>query len=306
MSAYNHAAYVEQAIESILAQTYDNFELLVIDDGSSDDTAAIIEKLSRTHGFYFKRQENRGLPVTLNELVQISSGDYITACASDDFWPSTRLDEQVSLLVNNPEYDIVHSDVFYVDTKGFPFNPKKFNKSKPVNGTNEYIPFIAHLRRYNTTTMMARRSSWLKVGLYNESIGVEDFEWWMRATKILNIHYSPSKWTYYRQHSNNFVCRQDGALIAADSHYHVARKIGFVHGIIFLATFVPFLVYVESIARRHRRYLFLLLLPFYFWSISYLKSLVYIFIHPSVVKALQNRFVFLLKNIMRHIHPVNE
>ncbi len=112
MSAYNHAAYVEQAIESILAQTYDNFELLVIDDGSSDDTAAIIEKLSRTHGFYFKRQENRGLPVTLNELVQISSGDYITACASDDFWPSTRLDEQVSLLVNNPEYDIVHSDVF--------------------------------------------------------------------------------------------------------------------------------------------------------------------------------------------------
>lgn len=278
MSAYNHEQYVEQAILSIINQTYQDFELLVIDDGSTDRTSDILERLSQEHGFHFESQENLGLPRTLNKLISMAKGEYITGCASDDFWPPNRLEEQIQEFVNDDYIDMVHANVLFVDVNSslVPVSISK-NRKMPVDGRTEFLPLIAHRRRYNTTSMMVRRSSFNSVGYYDESIGVEDFDWWVRATRILNIKFCQERtWTFYRVHSNNWVRRPDGALKSVKSHYAVVRKLGIFHGSIFFMTKISGVMLWETIARRKRRYFYIFLFPFLFWNLSFIKSSLFV------------------------------
>lgn len=273
MSAYNHEKYIEQAIRSIYGQTYQNFELLVIDDGSSDRTPEILEKLSQEYGFYFERQQNMGLPKTLNKLIRMAEGEYVSGCASDDYWPPNRLEEQVAELDSDPDVDLVHSNVTAINEDGC-LLPVTESTKPFVDGEDQFIPFIMHQTRYYAPTHMVRRASFHRVGYFNETIGVEDFEWWMRATRVLNIKYVDTSWLFYRQHPSNWIKRPDGALKSANSHYAVAKELGLFYGFIFLLTIVSSLMLWESISGRARRFLYLLLLPLLFWNLRYLKSLV--------------------------------
>ena len=168
ISAYNHEGYIEQAILSIVNQTYQDFELLVIDDGSTDRTPEILERLSQEYEFYFERQQNMGLPKTLNKLIRMAKGEYVSGCSSDDYWPLTRLEEQVAELDSNLNVDLVHSKVEAVDEKGIQVQflkpPMPF-----VHGEDQFIPFIMHKRRYYAPTHMVRRASFNRVGYFNET-----------------------------------------------------------------------------------------------------------------------------------------
>jgi alpha-1,3-rhamnosyltransferase len=270
MSAYNHEQYVEQAILSIVNQTFQNFELLVIDDGSSDRTPEILERLSQDHGFYFERQQNMGLPKTLNKLIAMAKGEYVTGCASDDYWPKARLEEQVDVLDDAPSIDMVHSKVTVVDNDGAEI--KLRGCAKPfVNGRNQFVKFIMHKLRYFSGTAMIRKEVFNRIGGYHEGIAVEDFEWWMRACRKLDIQFVDTVWTYYRHHPNNWLKTPSGALKGADSHYVVAKELGWRYGCLFLMTMIPSLFYWECTAGRKRRFFYLLFLPILFWNTRFLK-----------------------------------
>src|SRR3990167_1567368 len=98
IASYNHGPYIEASITSVLAQTYGNIELLVVDDGSSDDSVERIQRLQRLHGFDFRVQKNQGLSRTLNETVARARGELITPFGSDDVMLPQRLALQVAYL----------------------------------------------------------------------------------------------------------------------------------------------------------------------------------------------------------------
>ena len=103
--SYNHAQYIKKCIMSIINQTYKNFQLIVIDDGSSDNSVDIIQDLSEMYGFTFIVQENKGVAATLNRAIrEYCVGDYFTFCASDDFWTSDKLEIQVAFMEENRFY----------------------------------------------------------------------------------------------------------------------------------------------------------------------------------------------------------
>lgn len=77
ISSYNHEPYIEQTIESIVNQTYSNIEIIVFDDGSTDNSPVILDKLSKKYNFYFERQKNIGLSATLNKGLYLSKGKYL-------------------------------------------------------------------------------------------------------------------------------------------------------------------------------------------------------------------------------------
>ena len=255
MSAYNHEAYVEQAILSIVNQTYQDFELLVIDDGSTDNTPVILERLSQEHGFYFERQENMGLPRTLNTLMGMAKGEYFTGSASDDFWPLNRLELQVEAMDANPRVDIIHGDFKQVDTDGHIIEacvPVR----KPISGSGQFLPCLCGNRRYSAPTMMIRSVAWMKVGPYDVTILVEDFDWFLRAVRCCEIIHIKSDLVYYRKHNSNWTTTSGGLTKIADSSYLVARKLGLVYGAIFLFCKSPLLYQYECAAGRKRRYFF--------------------------------------------------
>ena len=103
IASYNHGKYIEASITSVLSQTYPRIELLVIDDGSYDDSVERIGRLQQRHGFDFKVQQNQGLSRTLNDAISRARGSLIVPFGSDDIMLPQRLQRQVEYLADKPE-----------------------------------------------------------------------------------------------------------------------------------------------------------------------------------------------------------
>lgn len=104
LASYNHEKFVEAAVRSVMAQTGVAFELLVFDDGSTDSSPQILERLAKEFGFKFVHRANKGLVGTLNEMLRLARGKYFCTFASDDMMPANRLKLQAEFLEAHPEY----------------------------------------------------------------------------------------------------------------------------------------------------------------------------------------------------------
>ncbi len=170
--SYNHAPYVEACIESILGQTYPNIELLVIDDGSTDDSVERIRRLQERHGFDFRVQRNQGLLTTLNDALQRARGVYFAPFASDDVMLPERIERQVRHLQAHPEVAICAGNVQAIDPEGrLVGKPRSSRATRRLDfdslflGTQDGAP---------APTLLLRRDVALAVGGYDPSIRIED------------------------------------------------------------------------------------------------------------------------------------
>lgn len=119
MTSYNHEAYVSEAIKSILNQTVSYFELIIIDDASTDKSVDIIKKTANTDSRITSlfHEKNRGISKTLNEALELSLGDYIAIASSDDLWLPDKLEKQLEILYKNKNI-IVWSDTYIINANG--------------------------------------------------------------------------------------------------------------------------------------------------------------------------------------------
>lgn len=124
MPAYNAEKYIEKTINSVLNQSYDNFELIVIDDGSKDNTAEIIiamaNKDKRIH--FFQNAKNLGVSVTRNYGISLANTDWIAFLDSDDMWTSDKLDKQIKLISNNERVNLLFTGSSFVDENDKPYS----------------------------------------------------------------------------------------------------------------------------------------------------------------------------------------
>ena len=287
MSAYNHEAYVEQAILSIVNQTYQDFELIVIDDGSIDRTPEILERLSREHGFHYERQENMGVCRTLNKLIGLGKGEYMTGCASDDFWPLTRLEEQVAALDANPDSALVHGIVISVDLDGAERPGTKFPFERLADGSNAYMQLLRRKRDYFAGTIMVRRSIYEVVGGYDEDIKVEDQDWILRVTRRCAIKACNCEWMYYRQHGENWTATALGIGRILESERKVIAKQGLRYGAILLYSRLPVWFWFDIRVGSNRRFLYLILLPLYLLNKNYLHNFLSVILGSSITQRLK-------------------
>ena len=125
MSVYNAAPYVEQAVCSLLCQTYSHWELLVFDDGSSDDTLARLRRYDDPRIRVFSDGENQGLPARLNQAVALASGPLFARMDADDVAYPERLGHQLAYLRSHPEVDLVSARMLVIDAEGLPLGMEK-------------------------------------------------------------------------------------------------------------------------------------------------------------------------------------
>ena len=201
ISAYNHEKYVEQAVMSLVNQTYKKIEIIVIDDGSTDNTPNIIEKLSKQFGFKFIRQENRGLPFTLNRIIGLAKGKYITGCASDDYMPLDKVEKQVAFLEGHPEYHIIAGHAITIDKdNNILSKPKLANQGTIINFEDLFLS----KKGFAAGTVMIKTDIFNKVGLYNDEYPIEDRYMWLKITnKGYLIFVNNDYYSYYRKHDTN-------------------------------------------------------------------------------------------------------
>ena len=202
MPVFNGAAYVNQAIESALAQTYQDFELIIVNDGSTDNSAEVIRPYLADPRTRYLEQPNGGVAAARNAAIRVAHGRYIGFLDQDDLWLPEKLDLQVQYLHGHPDVGMVHANQSYIDSDSrhtrLPFDDG-FAK---VSGWCFRDLFIRN--RIAVLTVLARKSALDSVGPLNETIpGGDDYEMWMRISKHFPIGHLDRILAHYRTHGSN-------------------------------------------------------------------------------------------------------
>lgn len=209
--AYNHELYIEDCLKSIVSQTYDNLEIIIINDGSKDNTGLVIEKFIEVQNRKIKyiSKENEGLCKTLNMGLKLSKGKYIAFIASDDLWVSTRIEKQINFLENNKNIGLVYSDAYFIkdnkktEIKYSDYKPRISRYFKDsIQNTNIYELLLVD-NFIIALTVLVRRECYDKAGIFDESLKIEDYDMWLRITKYYPIGYIDVPLAYYRLHKTN-------------------------------------------------------------------------------------------------------
>ena len=201
MNCCNSEKYIKEAVDSVLNQTYKNWELIIWDNFSNDNTSKIINSINDQRIIYFYSEIHLTLGEARNEALKISKGKYITFLDSDDIWLANKLMEQIKFIKNNPKINFLYSDYFLIDENGkrkFKFNLKKYNHSGKI---------LNSLLTQNTISLVTVffESSFIKKeeNLFDTSLEVtEEFEFFTRLLKEYNAYYIDKPLAKYRIHSN--------------------------------------------------------------------------------------------------------
>lgn len=180
IASYNHAPYIEASIASVLAQTYGNIELLVVDDGSSDDSVERIRRLQELHGFDFRAQANQGLSRTLNESIARASGELIVSFGSDDVMLPQRLALQVAYMQGKPEVGICAGNIEEIDAEG---HSRGAPRALPLRRLDFEDVFLNRKAGAPAPTLMFRREALERVGGFDPQIRLEDLYIQLKITR---------------------------------------------------------------------------------------------------------------------------
>lgn len=202
ISSYNHCLYIEDSILSVLHQTYPNIELIVVDDGSTDDSPERIKKLQSQYGFDFRVQPNQGLAKTLNDCIARSKGCLIAPLGSDDVMLPERIKTQVEYMQDKPEVGICAGNIETINSKGEAV-PKR-NHERSFRRLDFEDLFLGKKRGGPAPTLLFRREALEIVGGFDPQVKLEDL---LIALKITHSGYFldvlPDVLAKYRVHGKN-------------------------------------------------------------------------------------------------------
>jgi len=174
IASYNHAPYIEQCILSVVQQTYPHIELLVVDDGSTDDSVARIEQLQREHGFELRVQQNKGLTHTLNEAIARAKGSLIAPFGSDDIMVPERIAKQVAYMQDKPEVGICAGNIELVDSDGQLFPESRQRRDIAFRRLDFDDVFMERKPYPPAPTLLFRKEVLEQVGGFDPKIRLED------------------------------------------------------------------------------------------------------------------------------------
>lgn len=206
MPVYNEEKFLREAIESILHQTFGDFELILLDDGSIDGSPAILAEYAHQDPrvSLVKNETNQGLIQTLNHGLEIANGEYIARMDADDISLPERFDRQVAYMDQHPEVGVLGTNIAQIDEKGRLMNRGRPLDSRPISPTVISWMMLWRCAIYHPTVMI-RRSVLRQTGFaYNPRFRhAEDYDLWTRLNKHTVIASLPEVLVYYRVHTNN-------------------------------------------------------------------------------------------------------
>jgi glycosyltransferase involved in cell wall biosynthesis len=202
MAVQNAQRYVAEAVESILKQTFGDFEFLILDDGSTDGSLDLLRRFSdRDTRIRLTRRPNRGLVASLNELIDQAKGEFIARMDADDISLPDRFQQQISYLHAHPEYVLVGSRVLLIDPDGDPLcdwcTIEDHEAIDAFNLEGKRGTLISH------PVVMMRRSALVAVGKYRNFSMMEDFDLFLRLAEYGRLTNLPDVLLKYRMHPNN-------------------------------------------------------------------------------------------------------
>jgi len=217
MPVYNGQKYVGEAIESILSQTYKNFEFIIIDDGSNDGTTDILKHYHKNDKriIILQNQENKGVAYSRNKGIATAQGKYIAVMDSDDISVDTRFDLEIDFLETHPEIGAVGSNYRKITMNG---DLTDFQTSYSLSpGINRWRLFFANQHCHPAT--MIRRDLFERFRVkYDENIQYAvDYDLWFQINEVSKIANIPNILHYLRSHKNSLTKSNPQKVQASDA-----------------------------------------------------------------------------------------
>ena len=219
---YNRAQYICNAIDSVLAQTYRNIEVIVVDDGSTDDTRCILSRYGPNIRYVF--QNNAGPSAARNNGITKARGRLIAFLDSDDIWLPEKLERQVQLIADSRDIGLVNCGYYAIDASGKittgPTIMKNYKNKKLF--LKEFM--VHNILCAGVSGSLIKRDCFDKLGLFNEDLWAgEDWDMWLRIAKHYDVKFVEEPLIKYRLHGAN-LCN-DTTRIEAVGKKVVARNI---------------------------------------------------------------------------------
>jgi len=199
--SYNHQKFVVEAIESVLNQSYPNIELIVIDDGSTDDSVCLIRTLALKHKFSFYEQENIGMANTLNRGMRFANGEYMTQLGSDDGLAPEYIETMLKFLMLNPNYGAASTGVIRVDENGELCQDQRHDPDRVLDFDAIYTRSQRCIR---SGIILIRGGAFDSVGGYSTKATAEARDLLLKITRLgYEVKMFSKPLIYYRRHPTN-------------------------------------------------------------------------------------------------------
>jgi glycosyltransferase involved in cell wall biosynthesis len=203
--SYNHAQYLPATLDSALAQTYPNVEIIVLDDGSTDDSLKIARDYEtrfpdKIKVFTHPNGANRGISQTVNAAFAHSSGKYWMGLPSDDILYPEKIEKQVTFLEKNPALGFVYCYVDYIDAEGKPV-PGTFGKD--ITADEDPLRSMIRENFIPGMAILARREAIARIGEHDANLIYSDWDFWVRLFSMYRGGFIPESLIGYRVHNYN-------------------------------------------------------------------------------------------------------
>lgn len=197
---YNSEKFIKETIESVEAQTFNDYEVIIIDDGSKDRTGEIVKSIKDPRMKYYY-QDNKGLSVSRNRAIELSNGEFIAFLDHDDLWEKDKLEKQIALFKSKPDLGLVYSDCYVYNMK----NKKKikysdlvkFHRGKVIDELfyEDFMPLLM---------IMIKKEIIKEIGGFNENLQIaEDYDFLVRLAEKYEVDYVPEPLGTYLMHEAN-------------------------------------------------------------------------------------------------------
>jgi len=201
--AYNYGTFLKESIHSVLAQTFQDFNVFVIDDGSTDNTKEVVSQYQSIHpNIHYSFQENRGLPVARNVGLKLSTAPFIAFLDADDLWMPEKLEETLKTFRIQPQLGVVYTLVEVIDSSGNlipnvrPWHPVRGEIFRELLFRNQIVG--------SSSSVLLRRGCIEKVGGFDESLpSCEDWDLWLRISRFFAFDYVARPLVKIRIHERN-------------------------------------------------------------------------------------------------------
>ena len=247
--AYNHAEYVEHTLQSLAEQTYSRIEMIVINDGSTDDTGGVVARFRDLHKDRFERfefieQENQGVSATTNTALKLAQGEFIFHIASDDGLCEPRaLEHLVDIMLADNSVGVACGDACFIDAtgetttirhRGRDYESFIWLKSRhrfDIDKPGEFGSYRSLLAgNYIPVGLLIRMAAYDKIGRFRAGKYLEDYDLWLRIAKHYRISLYRGVLSEYRIHANNasgklgeHIARETGELLLREKDYAIAE-----------------------------------------------------------------------------------
>lgn len=215
---YNQDKYVGETLSSVINQTYKNIEIVVVDDGSTDNSAKIVKGFLDPRIHYF-HQANSGLPaIARNRGIKEAKGDWIAFLDHDDAWLPDKLKQQVDILCGHPEIDLICAKEIVWDgvNLGHCIPPYKYRP----RSSNIFLDMIVS-NRVMTCTVLVKKAVLELMGGFRENadlLAVEDYDLWLRISKKYKIYFMDRGFSKYRIHNCNATGDRTSELLRLENY----------------------------------------------------------------------------------------